>query len=213
RSLSKTIPCAGTKNDSGTIRASRQRASTSAPSIKQHESRYSSASTLCGIPRPAAVAPVRCGGLLFSSAMRRVGRAPLAGRPRRSLAERPGGLPPCLALPALLVLGGLFLGRGHYRVLGHDVKGQLDRDVGVELHLDRVLAERLDRRVQLDPLAVDRDAGADELVVEVARSDGAEHLAALARHHREGQARLLQLLRELLGAAQLVGLALRAALL
>src|SRR5450432_2602751 len=51
------------------MRASRQRATTSAPSIRQHERRYSSASTLCGIPRPEAEAPDLGGMLLFSSAI------------------------------------------------------------------------------------------------------------------------------------------------
>src|SRR5471030_1151359 len=48
---------AGTKNAAGGSLASRQRAMVSDPSSRQQESRYSSASTLCGIPRVPAGLP------------------------------------------------------------------------------------------------------------------------------------------------------------
>src|SRR5271167_1421704 len=132
--------------------ASMQRPTTSAPSIRQQDRRYSSASTLCGIPLPAAAAPDRWGGVLLSSAIQRVDRAPPRdGLPGAIVVEKPGRLPPCLALPVLLFLGGLLVGRWLDRVLRDDVKGQLDRDVALELHLDRVPAEGLHRREKVDP--------------------------------------------------------------
>ena len=60
---------------------------------------------------------------------------------------------------------------------------------------------------------LDRDAGGGELGVDVVRRDGAEQLAALARLHGDGDARLLDLLGERLGAVEFLGFAQAAGLL
>jgi hypothetical protein len=76
-------------------------------------------------------------------------------------------------LTVALALGllGLGLGRlafgGDDRVLGDDVEGQGNGDVGVELNGGLVFAEGLHRSGKMDALLVDLEAGGDELVVQV----------------------------------------------
>src|SRR5258708_34270118 len=99
------------------------------------------------------------------------------------------------------------------RVFGADVEGKLDADVGVQLDPYLVLAERLDRLAEVDPALLDGDARGGQLLVDVARGDGAEEFAALASLHRDGDAGLFNLLGQRLRTVELLGFAEAAGLL
>src|SRR6478609_5090387 len=99
------------------------------------------------------------------------------------------------------------------RILGDDVEAELDGDFGMQADLNLVLAEGLDRLAEVDAALLEGDTGRGELLVDVVRGDRAEELAALARLHGDGDARLLDLLGERLGAVELLGFAEAAGLL
>src|SRR6478609_7756771 len=99
------------------------------------------------------------------------------------------------------------------RILGDDVEAELDGDFGMQADLNLVLAEGLDRLAEVDAALLEGDTGGGELLVDVVRGDRAEQLAALARLHGDGDARLLDLLGQRLGAVELLGFAEAAGLL
>jgi len=129
------------------------------------------------------------------------------------LLTRPSAIKYASALLPIAFCGWLDLRSWNVdRVLRNDIKTEFDRNISVELHLHGVLAEGLDRGVEMDALLLYGEASRDELVVDVVHGDRAEHLAAFARLHGECKAGLLKLLTELLSTIQLERLALGATL-
>ena len=100
----------------------------------------------------------------------------------------------------------------HDRIFRNDVEGELDADFGMQLHLHGVLAESLHRRVQVDPLLVDLDAGLGQLRMNIGGGNRPEHLATFTGGYSKGQGGCLKLLGKILRTGELGGFALHAAL-
>src|SRR5438067_1629149 len=71
--------------------------------------------------------------------------------------------------------------------LGLDRDRDFWRQTGVDAHRDLVRAERLERLVEIDLVAIDHDAAAAECVGNVLGGDRAVELAALADLHAHRQ--------------------------
>src|SRR6185312_4159876 len=89
-------------------------------------------------------------------------------------------------------IDALRLHLGFFRRL-RDVDGDADRDFGMERDADRVQAERLDRMIEHDLMALDGETCRGHRLGDVARRYRAVELAAFARLADDGDAELVEL--------------------
>jgi len=169
---------------------------------------------LCGIPRPAAVAPDRCVGvaLLVCHAEGRQG-TPFREALGRSLAEGPGAYLRASTFLFFFSSASFSSAEGSIGFSETTSNGSSTETSAWSFTLTVCLPSVLTGVCKEDPLALDGEARGHELLVEVGRGHRAEHLAAFAGCHGEREAGLLELPRELLRPVELVRLALAPALL
>jgi hypothetical protein len=124
----------------------------------------------------------------------------------------PGGLAFLLRTAGLLVavvVAGFLFGGGFFDdgILGDDLEGQLEGDVGVQLDVGDVLAEELDGTLaEVDALTLDHDTLLGEASDDFGDADGAEHLATLAGLNGEGEGDALDFGGELGRGLEIAGL-------